>query len=83
MLTVLWLLKDAGGFRGVQETILLLTWHEVQDTELHMRIRSYKKHYYDIIHCPSYNNYNNTQDTTEKLINSGLSLSFVFKAKGT
>ena len=36
---------DAGGFRRVEETILLLTWHEVQDTELHMRIRSYKKHY--------------------------------------
>ena len=36
---------DAGGFRQVEEKILLLTWREVQDTELHMHIRSYKKHY--------------------------------------
>ena len=41
---------DAGGFRQVEETILLLTWHKVQDTELHMRIRSYKSiTNYDII----------------------------------
>ena len=55
---------DAGGFRQVEETILLLTWHKVQDTELHMCIRSYKSiTNYDIILCPSYNNYNNNQDT--------------------
>ena len=34
---------DAGGFRQVEETILLLKWHELQDTKLHMHIRSYKK----------------------------------------
>ena len=34
---------DAGGFRQVEEKISLLTWREVQDTELHMHIRSYKK----------------------------------------
>ena len=48
---------DAGGFRRVEETILLLTWHEVQDTELHMamhiigHIKSITK--YDIILCRS------------------------------
>ena len=36
---------DAGGFRQVEDTILFLTWHEVQDTELDMRMGSYKNHY--------------------------------------
>ena len=35
----------------LDNTILFLTWHEVQGTELHMRTRSYKIiTIYDIIH---------------------------------
>ena len=38
---------DAGGFRPVEDTILFLTWHEVQDTELLDHIKIITK--YDII----------------------------------
>ena len=47
-----------------EETILKLTWHEVQDTELHAHAHKKGITLYDIIYVfgPSYNKCNNNED---------------------